>query len=111
MLPFTQHNGLVVTMDRADVDTDQIIPKQFLKRIERTGFGQFLFFDWRRWSIERSPYHREWRIAVSCGRPKLAPNADQTQRCERANGAGLHYFVMQIMSGRPYAPCRPHCSD
>lgn len=35
-------------MDRADVDTDQIIPKQFLKRIERTGYGQFLFYDWRR---------------------------------------------------------------
>ena len=34
-------------LDRADVDTDQIIPKQFLKRIERTGFGEFLFFDWR----------------------------------------------------------------
>ena len=34
-------------MDRSNVDTDQIIPKQFLKRIERTGFGQFLFFDWR----------------------------------------------------------------
>ncbi|MBP88418.1 MAG: 3-isopropylmalate dehydratase small subunit [Planctomycetaceae bacterium] len=44
---FTQHNGLVASMDRAAVDTDQIIPKQFLKRIERTGFGQFLFFDWR----------------------------------------------------------------
>jgi 3-isopropylmalate/(R)-2-methylmalate dehydratase small subunit len=47
MNPFTQHAGLVVPMDRSDVDTDQIIPKQFLKRIERTGFGQFLFFDWR----------------------------------------------------------------
>ena len=47
MNPFTQHSGLVAAMDRADVDTDQIIPKQFLKRIERTGFGQFLFFDWR----------------------------------------------------------------
>jgi 3-isopropylmalate/(R)-2-methylmalate dehydratase small subunit len=47
MEPFTQHTGLVATMDRAAVDTDQIIPKQFLKRIERTGFGQFLFFDWR----------------------------------------------------------------
>jgi len=45
--PFTKHTGLVATMDRADVDTDQIIPKQFLKRIERTGFGEFLFFDWR----------------------------------------------------------------
>ena len=47
MKPFTQHSGLVAAMDRPNVDTDQIIPKQFLKRIERTGFGQFLFFDWR----------------------------------------------------------------
>ena len=47
MQAFTQHTGKVVAMDRANVDTDQIIPKQFLKRIERTGFGQFLFFDWR----------------------------------------------------------------
>jgi 3-isopropylmalate/(R)-2-methylmalate dehydratase small subunit len=47
MQPFVKHTGLVVAMDRANVDTDQIIPKQFLKRIERTGFGQFLFFDWR----------------------------------------------------------------
>ena len=47
MQPFTMHTGLVATMDRANVDTDQIIPKQFLKRIERTGFGQFLFYDWR----------------------------------------------------------------
>ncbi len=47
MQPFRQHRGLVATLDRANVDTDQIIPKQFLKRIERTGFGQFLFFDWR----------------------------------------------------------------
>jgi 3-isopropylmalate/(R)-2-methylmalate dehydratase small subunit len=47
MQPFTTHTGLVATMDRANVDTDQIIPKQFLKRIERTGYGPFLFFDWR----------------------------------------------------------------
>ena len=47
MQPFTIHTGLVATMDRANVDTDQIIPKQFLKRIERTGFGPFLFYDWR----------------------------------------------------------------
>ncbi len=47
MRPFTQHSGLVLPMDRSNVDTDQIIPKQFLKRIERSGFGQFLFFDWR----------------------------------------------------------------
>ena len=47
MEPFTTHTGLVAAMDRANVDIDQIIPKQFLKRIERTGFGEFLFFDWR----------------------------------------------------------------
>ena len=47
MQSFTVHTGVVATMDRANVDTDQIIPKQFLKRIERTGFGQFLFYDWR----------------------------------------------------------------
>ncbi|HEV7745512.1 MAG TPA: 3-isopropylmalate dehydratase small subunit [Pyrinomonadaceae bacterium] len=47
MVPFRKHTGRVVPLDRANVDTDQIIPKQFLKRIERTGFGQFLFYDWR----------------------------------------------------------------
>jgi 3-isopropylmalate/(R)-2-methylmalate dehydratase small subunit len=47
MTRFRSHTGLVVPLDRANVDTDQIIPKQFLKRIERTGFGEFLFYDWR----------------------------------------------------------------
>lgn len=47
MQPFRTHTGIVASLDRANVDTDQIIPKQFLKRIERTGFGQYLFFDWR----------------------------------------------------------------
>ena len=47
MEPFRRHTGIVVPLDRANVDTDQIIPKQFLKRIERTGFGEFLFYDWR----------------------------------------------------------------
>jgi len=47
MKAFRQHTGLVAPLARANVDTDQIIPKQFLKRIERTGFGEFLFYDWR----------------------------------------------------------------
>jgi 3-isopropylmalate/(R)-2-methylmalate dehydratase small subunit len=47
MKPFTIHRGRVAPLDRVNVDTDQIIPKQFLKRIEKTGFGQFLFYDWR----------------------------------------------------------------
>jgi 3-isopropylmalate/(R)-2-methylmalate dehydratase small subunit len=48
MIPFRIHTGLVAPLDRTNVDTDQIIPKQFLKRIERTGFGEFVFYDWRR---------------------------------------------------------------
>jgi 3-isopropylmalate/(R)-2-methylmalate dehydratase small subunit len=47
MQSFQQLDGIAAAMDRANIDTDQIIPKQFLKRIERSGFGQFLFFDWR----------------------------------------------------------------
>ena len=47
MRVFRKHAGIVAPLDRVNVDTDQIIPKQFLKRIERTGFGQFLFYDWR----------------------------------------------------------------
>jgi 3-isopropylmalate/(R)-2-methylmalate dehydratase small subunit len=47
MQAFTKHHGIVAAMNRSNVDTDQIIPKQFLKRIERSGFGQYLFFDWR----------------------------------------------------------------
>ena len=47
MQPMRIHHGIVAPLDRANVDTDQIIPKQFLKRIERTGYGPFLFNDWR----------------------------------------------------------------
>src|SRR5438552_14275480 len=47
MNPFRSYTGLVAPLDRPNVDTDQIIPKQFLKRVERTGFGEFLFYDWR----------------------------------------------------------------
>jgi 3-isopropylmalate/(R)-2-methylmalate dehydratase small subunit len=48
MEPFKTLTSIAAPLDRANVDTDQIIPKQFLKRIERTGYGEFLFFDWRR---------------------------------------------------------------
>src|SRR5213075_2145176 len=54
MKPFRVHKGKVAPLYRANIDTDQIIPKQFLKRIERTGFGQFLFNDWRK-SAEGAP--------------------------------------------------------
>jgi 3-isopropylmalate/(R)-2-methylmalate dehydratase small subunit len=65
MEPFTKHTGVVAPLDRVDVDTDQIIPKQFLKSIARTGFEKGLFFDWRflpdgspnpDFVLNRSPY-------------------------------------------------------
>jgi 3-isopropylmalate/(R)-2-methylmalate dehydratase small subunit len=58
MEPINVIEGGVSVLDRADVDTDQIIPKQFLKRVERTGFGEFLFYDWAQqpgWDLPRNP--------------------------------------------------------
>jgi len=55
MIPFVRETGIVAPLDRVNVDTDQIIPKQFLKRIERTGFGKYLFFDWRFQSDGKTP--------------------------------------------------------
>jgi 3-isopropylmalate/(R)-2-methylmalate dehydratase small subunit len=58
MEPVRTISGAVSVLDRADVDTDQIIPKQFLKRVERTGFGEFLFHDWKQepgWDLPANP--------------------------------------------------------
>jgi 3-isopropylmalate/(R)-2-methylmalate dehydratase small subunit len=58
MEPIDVIEGAVSVLDRADVDTDQIIPKQFLKRVERTGFGEFLFYDWAKepgWDLPANP--------------------------------------------------------
>jgi 3-isopropylmalate/(R)-2-methylmalate dehydratase small subunit len=58
MEPIRTIRGRVSVLDRADVDTDQIMPKQFLKRVERTGFGEFLFFDWAKepgWDLPPNP--------------------------------------------------------
>ena len=60
MQPFRKHTGVVVPLDKVNVDTDQIIPKQFLKPIERTGFGEFLFHDWR-FSGEGNERPKEFR--------------------------------------------------
>ena len=70
MKPFRAHRGLVATLDRANVDTDQIIPKQFLKSIARTGFGEHLFQDWRY-------------------RPDGTPNPDFELNAERFRGASI----------------------
>ena len=58
MEPISRISGKVAVLDRADVDTDQIIPKQFLKRVERSGFGEFLFYDWAKeddWDLPNHP--------------------------------------------------------
>ncbi len=58
MDPISVISGSVSHLDRADVDTDQIMPKQFLKRVERTGFGEFLFYDWAKepgWNLPANP--------------------------------------------------------
>ena len=73
MTPFTTLTGRVCPMNRSHVDTDQIIPKQFLKRIERTGFGQYLFYDWRFDEAERElpgfelnrPEYRDAKILLA----------------------------------------------
>ncbi len=80
MQSFTKHTGVVTAMDRSNVDTDQIIPKQFLKRIERSGFGQFLFFDWR--FLENGEPNPEFEL-------NLPRNANTTVLIARRNfGSG-----------------------
>ncbi len=67
MRPFRRVTAVAAVLDRADVDTDQIMPKEFLKRIERTGFGEFLFFDWAKdpdFELNR-PEYREARILLA----------------------------------------------
>jgi 3-isopropylmalate/(R)-2-methylmalate dehydratase small subunit len=68
MEPFRRHEGRMAPLDRANVDTDQIIPKQFLKRIERSGFGPFLFYDWARNDpdfVLNRPEHRGATVLVT----------------------------------------------
>ena len=70
MKSFKTHRGVIATLDRANVDTDQIIPKQFLKSIARTGFGKHLFHDWRY-------------------QPDGSPNPDFSLNAPRCKGASI----------------------
>jgi 3-isopropylmalate/(R)-2-methylmalate dehydratase small subunit len=69
MQAFETHRGLVATLDRANVDTDQIIPKQFLKSIRRTGFGEALFYDWRYLEDGKTP---DPKFELNCSSKKGA---------------------------------------
>ena len=70
--------GRVAVLDRHDVDTDQIMPKQFLKRTEKTGYGEFLFYDWFRSGRSSSRLIRSWWRAATSARARLAstPSGD-----------------------------------
>ena len=70
MQPINQLTSIAVPLDISNVDTDQIIPKQFLKRIERTGYGEFLFFDWRR--VQEGPHTGEQDTTFPLNRPGSA---------------------------------------
>lgn len=76
MEPFKKLTGIVAPLDLPNVDTDQIIPKQFLKRIERTGFGRFLFFDWRYLDGERLNPDFEMNAEAYRGASILAARAN-----------------------------------
>ena len=90
MQAFTKHTGLVAAMDRANVDTDQIIPKQFLKRIERTGYGPFLFFDWR--------YHPDGKDDASfeLNQPAVAGASVLVARRNFGNGSSREHAVWAL---------------
>jgi 3-isopropylmalate/(R)-2-methylmalate dehydratase small subunit len=94
MNPFRIHTGLVASLDRASVDTDQIIPKQFLKRIERTGFGEFLF-DWRFGSGDPPFPLNEPRYAASI---LLAGKTSAVVRREHAPWALADYGFRAIIA-------------
>jgi 3-isopropylmalate/(R)-2-methylmalate dehydratase small subunit len=91
MKPFTVHTGIVATMDRANVDTDQIIPKQFLKRIERTGFGQYLFFDWRFLEDGKTP-NPEFEL----NRPELSEASILVARKNFGSGSSREHAVWAL---------------
>ena len=90
MQSFVNHTGVVAAMDRSNVDTDQIIPKQFLKRIERTGFGEFLFFDWR--------YHPDGTSNedFELNRPRFADASILVARENFGNGSSREHAVWAL---------------
>src|SRR5215213_7611072 len=102
MDPVRSVKGPVSVLDRSDIDTDQIIPKQFLKRIERTGFGEFLFYDWAKqpdWNLPANPIlatgpnfgcgssreHAPWALQ-DYGFQAVVAESDLEAREVRANG-------------------------
>ena len=107
MEPVTTVTGSVTVLDRDDIDTDQIIPKQFLKRVERTGFGEFLFYDWGKepgldLPAEPDPRHRaELRLRIdprarAVGTGGLRLRGDHRPELRR-------HLLQQLLEDRPAA--------
>jgi 3-isopropylmalate/(R)-2-methylmalate dehydratase small subunit len=91
--PFVRHTGCVAALDRANVDTDQIIPKQFLKRIERDGFGEFLFWEWRKdpgFELNRPEYAAATILAAG---PNFGSGSSREHAAWALEGAGFRAVV------------------
>ena len=91
MKAFTEHRGRVATLNRSNVDTDQIIPKQFLKRIERSGFGEFLFFDWR------FDEHRKAKTNFELNYPQFRGASVLVSRRNFGSGSSREHAVWALM--------------
>ena len=107
MEPVRSSSGAVSVLDRADVDTDQIIPKQFLKRVERTGFGEFLFYDWAQGgrlgpAAQPDPRHRaELRLRLE---PRARPVGARGLRLQgRRRRVLRRHLLLQLHEDRPAA--------
>ena len=106
MKPVTVVQGRMMPLDRADIDTDQIMPKQFLKRIERTGFGEFVFFDWRQDPdfVLNAPQHQGANILVT------GPNFGSGSSREHAPW-GLHQYGFEAVLAPSFADIfRSNCA-
>ena len=107
MEPFETITGPVSTLMRDDVDTDQIIPKQFLKRVERTGFGEFLFYDWAKepgWDLPVNPVlvdRAQLRLRLE---PRACPVGARGLRLPRGRRAELRgHLLLQLHEDRAAA--------
>ena len=100
MEPFAAHEGLVAPLDRADVDTDQIIPKQFLKSVRRTGFGDNLFDAWRfldEGEIDKNPNERRINHDFVLNQPRYAGASILLARANFGCGSSREHAVWALL--------------
>ncbi len=113
MEPVGVISGPVSVLDRADVDTDQIIPKQFLKRVERTGFGEFLFHDWKEepgWDLPREPDPRR-RAATSAAAPRASTRRGRSRTTASRRSSRRRSRTSSIRTARRSGCCPSSCPE